>query len=336
MKGFISKEVHPFYVLLLLLAFVMGGAFVATFLYSVLGGPLFGIGMFDLAKALEEPSAYPNTKNALLFYQGVVSFFMFILAPLLLIRSLKYDINHYLNWKEQPVMGLILLSGLLVILVMPLNSLIIDWNANVNFPESMKGFEAWAREKENFAAELTKMLAQFTTVPELLVGILVIAVIPAIGEELVFRGIVQKQLHRWSGSGHVAIWVAAFAFSAIHNQFFGFLPRMILGALFGYLYMWSGRISVPILAHFVNNGFQVFMLYLYQTGRIEIDLESTESMPWYSVLVSAVLCAAVMYYLYQQFEAVQTRRTPLAGAAVADTEDADEYAQRGTDDNFEK
>ncbi|QCR24097.1 CPBP family intramembrane glutamic endopeptidase [Pontibacter sp. SGAir0037] len=327
MKGFISKEVHPFFVLLLLIAFVFGGAFVATFFYSILGDALFGIGIFDLAKALDEPAAYPNTRNALMFYQGIVSFFMFIVAPLLLISSLKYNVDRYLNWKTAPTIGLVLLSGLLIILIMPANSLIIDWNANVNFPESMKGFEEWAREKESFAAELTKLLAKLSSVPELLVGLLVIAVIPAIGEELVFRGVAQRQFHRWTGNGHIAIWIAAFAFSAIHNQFFGFFPRMILGALFGYLYMWSGRISVPIIAHFVNNGFQVLMLYLYQAGQVDMDLESTESMPWYSVLISVVLSAGVIYYLYKQFSAVPPRQEALApvNAKEPDPEDPDVY-----------
>ncbi|MFT2010359.1 lysostaphin resistance A-like protein [Pontibacter sp. 13R65] len=301
MKGFVKKETSPFLVLLLLIAFVIGGAFVATFIYAVLGDMLFGVGMFELERALKNPTEFPQGRSAIMFYQGIVSLCMFVFAPLLLIQSLGYNLGRYLNWKDRPMLGLVLLSGLLIIAIMPANSLIIYWNANMSLPDFMQQFEDWARQKEEYAAELTKLFAKFTTIPELLVGLLVIAVIPAIGEELLFRGVVQRQIQRWSGNGHVGIWVAAIAFSAIHVQFFGFVPRMVLGALFGYLYWWSGRISVPIVAHFVNNGFTVLLLYLYQTGSIEADIESSEPMPVYSVVMSVVLSAGLLYYLYKEF-----------------------------------
>ena len=307
MKGFISKEQHPFVVLLLLIAFILAGVFIASFVYAVFGEWLFGVGIFELERALRNPAEFPEGRNAIMFYQGVVSLFMFVLAPLFLIMALGYNLDDYLNWKKSPTLGLLLLSGLLIVLIMPANSVVINWNADVQFPEYMKGFEEWARQKEAEAAELTKLFAKFVTVMELLVGLLVIAIIPAVGEELLFRGVVQRQLHRWWGNGHLAVWIAAVVFSAIHVQFFGFIPRMVLGALFGYLYWWSGRIIVPIIAHFVNNGFTVFVLYLQQTGRIDMDIESTEPMPVYSVIISVVLSAGILYYLYQQFKELPLR-----------------------------
>ncbi|MDX5482069.1 MAG: CPBP family intramembrane metalloprotease [Hymenobacteraceae bacterium] len=318
MKGFISKDLHPVWVLLLLLAFMAGGYFVASFIYSLLVNWLFGISIFELVEIVEDPAAYPNGANAMLLFQGVVQLLSFVIAPLYLLKVLGYRVGPYLSWKIQPALGLVLLSGLLIIMIMPANSVIINWNATLDFPDFMSGFEEWARQKEDELAELTRLIAQFSTVGELLIGLVVFAAIPAIGEEIVFRGIVQRQLYRWTTNMHVAIWLAAVIFGAIHVQFFGFFPRTILGALFGYLYFCTGRISVPIVAHFVNNGFTVFMLYLQQTRTIDTDVESTEMMPLYSIALSVVISAAVMYYLYQRFSLLPVRQESVAETAESE------------------
>ncbi|MBD1398989.1 CPBP family intramembrane metalloprotease [Pontibacter sp. JH31] len=314
MKGFISEGRHPFFVLLLLLGFMLLGYFVASILFIAVS-PLLGIEVLDITNLLANPTENPKGADALLVFQGFVQFTSFVVAPLLMLRFMNVNIDSYLNWKKIPLPALLLLAGLLIIFIMPANSLIINWNAKLNLPDFMAGFEAWARAKEDELAELTKLIANFGTLPRLLAGLLVIAVIPAIGEELVFRGVMQRQVHRWSGNAHVAVWVAAIIFSTIHVQFFGFVPRMLLGALFGYLYLWSGNIWVPIVAHFFNNGFTVFLLYLQQTGAIDFNVESTEPMPFYTILLSAVLSAAVIYYLYKQFMQTPTRPESIAEAA---------------------
>jgi uncharacterized protein len=314
MNGFISKGQHPFFVLLLLLAFMLGGYFIASFIYLLLVNVLFGISVAELTTILSNPVDHPEGADVMLLFQGLVQFCSFVLAPLLMLRLAGHNINNYLNWKERPVLALVLLAGLLVVLIMPFNSLIINWNAKLDLPGFMDGFEQWARAKEDELAELTKLIANFGTLPRLLVGLLTIAVIPAIGEELVFRGVIQRQIHRWSGNAHVAVWAAALIFAAIHVQFFGFIPRALLGALFGYLYLWSGNLIVPIVAHFVNNGFTVLLLYLQQTKAIEFDVESTEPMPIYTIIMSLVFSIAVLYYLYQRFRQVPARTEVVAGA----------------------
>ena len=318
MKGFISKDLHPFWVLLLLLVFMAGGYFVATFLVGALAKWIFGISIFQLMTVVSDPASHPQGPGVMLLLQGVLQFISFIVGPLILLRSLGYNLDHYLNWKVPPALWLVLLSGLLIVIIMPANSAIINWNATLHFPDFMQGFESWARRQEDQLAEIMKLITRFDTVGDLLVGLVVFALIPAIGEELVFRGIAQRQFYRWLGNPHVAIWIAAFIFAAIHVQFFGFVPRLLLGALFGYLYFWSGRLVVPIVAHFVNNGFTVLMLYLYQTKAVDADIESTEAMPWYMVLLSLVLSAAVIYYLYQRYRALPVR--PESAAAAVEEE----------------
>ena len=314
MKGFISKDLHPVWVILLLLAFMIGGYFVAMLIVTLLADWVFGVGVFELASVATDPASHPQGPNVMLLLQAVLQFVSFVIGPLMLLKALGYNIGSYLSWKVPPAFLLVLLSGLLIIIIMPANSAVINWNANLDFPGFMDGFERWAREQEDSLAEIMKLITRFDTVGDLLIGLVVFALIPAVGEELVFRGIAQRQFFRWLENQHVAIWVTAIIFGAIHVQFFGFFPRVFLGALFGYLYFWSGRIIVPMVAHFVNNGFTVFMLYLHQTRTIETDIESTEAMPFYAIALSVLLSAAVIYFLYQQFSALPVRPESVAEA----------------------
>ncbi|HPH46026.1 MAG TPA: CPBP family intramembrane metalloprotease, partial [Chryseolinea sp.] len=143
---------------------------------------------------------------------------------------------------------------------------------------------------------------------QIVVAFIVIAILPAIGEELVFRGIIQKELFRGTKNSHLSIWIAAAIFSAIHLQFYGFVPRMLLGVLFGYLYHWSGNLTLSMLAHFVNNGFTVVALYLHQQKIIDIDIENTESVPWQGVLFSAIFTAVLLYTFRKYYQ--QKNLTP--------------------------
>ena len=139
-----------------------------------------------------------------------------------------------------------------------------------------------------------------------MLGLVVIAIIPAIGEELVFRGIVQNELLRWTKNAHISIWLAAIVFSTVHLQFYGFLPRVVLGAMFGYLYHWSGNLWLAMFAHFVNNAVQVVALFFYQRGNLQYDVEGTESVPANFIVIGTLLTAGLLYYFYKYFENKKT------------------------------
>jgi hypothetical protein len=126
--------------------------------------------------------------------------------------------------------------------------------------------------------------------------------LPAIGEELLFRGVLQKLIQKMTGSSHWAIWITATLFSALHLQFFGFLPRLLLGALFGYLLEWTGTLWLPILAHFINNASGVIVFFITGEG-LESDKPDT---PIFnnSVFLGALVCGVVVWlllrYLYSK------------------------------------
>jgi membrane protease YdiL (CAAX protease family) len=196
-------------------------------------------------------------------------------------------------------------AALLILLSVPAQSALVAWNANVHFPAFLHDFEQWARAKEDQAAGLTKFLTEFTTSARLLVGLLVIAVTPAVAEELVFRGVFQPNLQRWFNSRHVGIWLTAAIFSAIHLQFFGFVPRFLLGLILGYLYEWSGNILVPMAAHFTQNAFQLLLIYLAQGRHLpsSFDPDANQALPWPTVLLSAALSLGLLYTLHQRMAA---------------------------------
>ena len=116
-------------------------------------------------------------------------------------------------------------------------------------------------------------MLQVDTIWGLLANLVVIALIPAIGEELTFRGVLQQFLTKRCKNAHVAVWLSAFIFSFIHFQFYGFLPRMFLGLLLGYMFYYSGSLWTSILMHFVNNGVAVVVAFLDYKGLIDVDYE---------------------------------------------------------------
>ena len=147
---------------------------------------------------------------------------------------------------------------------------------------------------------MTEFLTTFDSFIKIIVGLIVIAVVAGIGEELIFRGLIQRKFYKGLNNPHLAICGAAIIFSAIHMQFYGFLPRMMLGALFGYLYLWTGNLWVPIAAHIFNNGFAVVMFYLSHIGVIGVDIEELETFPIPAVIASLFLSAALLWYFRKE------------------------------------
>ncbi len=235
-----------------------------------------------IMEVISNPQNSPNSRFTFLAVQGIISLGTFVIVPFLFLR---YHENTYLEYQPQwknATLRILLPIFILVLIVMPANSWIMEMNQNFPFPD---GFKQWALTKENSLKELTKFLTDLNGFGEISVGFLVIAIIPAIGEELIFRGIVQRKLQIIFSNPHIGIVLAGILFSAIHIQFYGFFPRMALGVLFGYLYFYSGNIFLPIFAHFVNNGFTLLMVLLSNKGLIDFDIENEEPFPiWLAIL----------------------------------------------------
>jgi len=284
-------------VLFIFLTAMLGFVVIGPLIGFLLSIPFIEGGLLAFQSKLADPTAYPELRVPLYIMQGSATFFGLILIPALYLKGMEKK-DPLLLFRDKPVyLQSLVITILVVIVFMVPNSFFVEWNASLSMPDFLKGFETWAREKEDVAAELTTYLTQFDTLGHFVLGFFVIAVLPGIGEELVFRGMLQPGLHRATGNIHAAIWISAILFSAIHLQFFGFVPRMLLGVMFGYLYYWSGNILVPMLAHFVNNGFSLLMVYLYQLGIVSFDLESGEQASPFMVALFTIITFGLLLYL---------------------------------------
>lgn len=281
---------------LLLIGFIMLGLVLGNLAGLVISLPLFGADYQSLAKAFMDPASSPHSRQALLIVQACSSLFGFILAPLVFWKLIeKKSVSDIFHNRSLEIV-LIVLVGVVVISFMLANSLVIEWNMNLDLGQFSVAFEEWASAKEEQLKELTEYLTRFDSIGALIIGLLVIAVLPAIGEELVFRGIGQRMFQGLTRSPHAGIWIAAFLFSFIHLQFYGFFPRFLLGVLFGYLYYWSGNLWYPIFAHFVNNGFTLIMLYLYQQKATDMNVEATDVVPLTTSLLALLATIVLLFY----------------------------------------
>jgi membrane protease YdiL (CAAX protease family) len=289
-------------IILILITIFLGFVVIGPLIGFVLAMPFYDGTIFDLPLKLSNPTAHPEIRLPLLIMQGSATFFGLIVFPYLYLLGIeKVDAMSWLKNKHSSWL-LILVTALTVISFMAPNSLIIEWNSNFVFPDFLKEFGEWARENETKAEEITRFCATFSSPGDFIMGMVIIALFPAIGEELAFRGMLQPELTRLTGNKHAGIWISAIIFSAFHMQFFGFVPRMLLGALFGYLYVWSGNFIFPMIAHFVNNGFLVLMLYLNQVGAITVDIDSPEAAPWPLIVSSTFVFAALLLYFKKYYD----------------------------------
>lgn len=295
-----EKDNNPLSTALLGFGFSMLGFFIIGSLVGVLFAiPFVEGGVNGLLEFAADPTSDPSYQLPLLVMQGVASFTGLVVIPLIFLKAREKSLSGRLSSNHSEwIVYLLTFAG--VIMFMGVNSIVIDWNSSVSFPEFMKGFEEWARQNEDTLAEATTFITHFDSFWMFLLGFIVIAVIPAIGEELVFRGLLQRKLIEATVNPHLAIWISAILFSAIHIQFFGFFPRMFLGALFGYLYFWTGDLKIAMFAHFVNNAFTLVMVYLNQLGWVDFDLENTESPALYSVILFAIITAITLYIIHKK------------------------------------
>lgn len=226
----------------------------------------------------------------MLAIQGLI---LFVASPLITARLLSTKPFKYLSLTTLPTLKQIVWVTVAMLVMTPALNLIVSWNEAMHLPEFMSGIEEWMRANEDSAMEATKKLLSINTIGSLITTVLLVGALTGIGEELTFRGIIQSLVTEKSNNHHIAIWVTAIIFSAIHLQFFGFFPRMLLGAFFGYLLVWSGSIWLPIYAHFLNNSMAVIAAYM-----LNINLTSDEYEKVGTVDNGTIWMAAVSIILF--------------------------------------
>lgn len=282
----IEQERHSWIKLSVLLAFML--------IYGLLN--VVGSGN-DINLNLDNP----NMLLMLKILQAVSVVIIFILPSVLIATLWTKPRIHYLGVTTKPKFTALAIAGLGILLAMPLINWLSEMNQHMQLPASMSGIEAWMKKSEETAGELTEAFTKGTSVGTLLLNLFVIAFMAALSEELFFRGIFQKVAIECFKNKHLGIWFGAIIFSAFHMQFYGFVPRMLMGAYLGYLFLWTGSLWPGILAHFLNNGTAVFLVWLVNRGVISEDVDKMGMQPGdlIYVAISTVIVIGSMVLLYR-------------------------------------
>ena len=229
--------------------------------------------------------------------QGLSSIFMFVVPPIVYyyVTRMKHQMYDLGFRKPANPWWLLLIGVVLMFISLPVTNQLTRWNEAMSFGGVFEKLEEYLKMLEETAAATTEKMLNVDTIGGLLLNLLVIALIPAVGEELSFRGVLQQGLMRRVKSPHVAILLSAAIFSFIHFQFYGFLPRMFLGILLGYMFYITRSLWTSIAMHFVNNGTAVVLYYLNNKGIIDIDPEHFGEMQYsWLITISFVVTAALI------------------------------------------
>lgn len=203
--------------------------------------------------------------------------------------------------RDRGILRKILFVFLIYVISYAFVSFLSQWNKGFRLPESMSGLEQAFRTMEDAAGQTTRLLLSGKTIGTLLLNLSVVAGLAAISEEMFFRGALQQYLREWTRDDHMAVWVTAAVFSLVHFQFYGFLPRLFLGAILGYLYVYTANLWVPIAFHFVNNA---LIVILYFVGGGSRWVEQMEEMPadgrYLVAALASALCTVLLFRAYRR------------------------------------
>lgn len=279
--------------------------FVAAILQIAIGGAADGISLsnMDLMSMFDV-----DFLKVLQMIQAVGLF----IVPYLLYRWVESNPQYQVGIDAKSQVHLVIF-GITMFCAFPVINALASWNASIHLPEAFSGIEQWMRSTEAEAEALIKAFMVMDSPFDLAFNLLLIAILPAISEELFFRGFMQSVFHKLMRNVHLAVWITAILFSAFHMQFLGFVPRMILGAVLGYAAVYSGSLLVPMLGHFINNGLAVTMTYFYGPEMLEADAEifGARSQDWWLALLSGVIVIGGVW-LMRQLCQKQQENTSLA------------------------
>lgn len=229
--------------------------------------------------------------------QVVLAIFSFIIPAFFCAYFFDKNTTQFLSLSPHACGSFYFLSAAIIIFAIPSINFMAEWNSKLTLPECFAGIEQWMQQQETKNTALTERFLSTSSWIGLLANLFVMAILPAFSEELFFRGLLQKTFTQRFGI-HVGIWLSAILFSAVHLQFYGFFPRMFLGAMFGYFVYWSGSIFPAIAAHFINNAIVVLIAFFSENNTETLSQFGTNKQ-WFFALTSFVICSFLLWIFYR-------------------------------------
>jgi membrane protease YdiL (CAAX protease family) len=258
------------------------------------GSLIFSTEISSMIK-IPEPGAVEKQITILRYVQASQQVGLFLIPSLFLAMLLRKGRVSFLMMNHPPEILTFFLIVILVIIIIPVISFTGVINSEMDLPNWLSGIEGLMREKEDRASDIMGFLIESHRIPGMTLNLLILAVIPAFAEELLFRGVFQQLFINYFRSYQAGIWVTAILFSTVHFQFYGFLPRLILGLLFGYLFFWTGNLWSAIIPHFLNNAIPVVMTFLSDQNQGMVRRSGEERVfPFIPIILSAL----ILWYLW--------------------------------------
>lgn len=272
--------------------FLMVFGFVFGTALSAVGSIFFGDTMSELGK--------------LRFAQISGQISGFLIPPLFYAALVKEKPLDSLGFKKMPVWALLGIVAMFTVL--PFNSLLTEWNEGFTLPESMAAVEEMLRTTEELAERVMTQLVSVDTIDGLIINILMIGALAAVSEELLFRSVIQPFFIKVCKNAFIGIAITSVLFSAMHFEFYGFIPRIVLGFMLGYMYHLTGSIWTSMLMHFVNNATIVVLYYLSFNGIVEMDVEKFGSSENVVVIIGSLVMTVAIFVVCQRLMKCLTKK----------------------------
>jgi hypothetical protein len=271
------------------------------YLFILAGSLVTGISLDEMLGALDSPGTGREDIFVLRYLQVSQQVGLFLMPAVISILLVRKNQEDYAGIAKAPGVVSIFAVILLSVSIIPVTTYAGILNSAMELPDSMPAIENWIRTKENEAMRLTGLLISSSGSAALVINMLIMAVVPAFCEEFLFRGLIQQLFCRLLRSPHAGIFIAAIIFSTIHFQFYGFIPRLILGLIYGYLFFWTGSLWLVIAAHFINNSIPVVIAYFTvfhgasdTTGK---SIAIGETFPLFQV----ILIIIILFYFFSEY-----------------------------------
>lgn len=276
--------------LFILIGMMGAGAMVGSLLSAMVWKGMTGQTIEQMQLSMNDP-AYANAVRVV---QTLLSACMFLLPPIITARMIQRNPFDYLLWRGKISLKTLLSTVLVMVTTLVVASQLSVIMESIPLSDNMR---LYFREMEDKYMQQIEVMSQMKGIPDLLLSLVVMAAFPAIVEEAFFRGGFQNMMYRSTKNIWVSVVITSLLFSAIHFSFYGFLSRVALSLVLGFLYAYSSNLWIPILAHFVNNAIAVGQVYyLRSTGQSVVDnIDDKFPLP---VVLSAIV---FFYFAFQHF-----------------------------------
>ncbi|MHC1706958.1 MAG: lysostaphin resistance A-like protein [Bacteroidales bacterium] len=293
------SEMSPFSKLLFLIIIIFTTFLATVFIGFLAGIPFFGSSFFTRLDGADfnDPANLPLLK----YFQIISQFGFFIFPPLIFAFLIHGKVAPYLLLNKKIDLWNVILVGSLLFCSMPFTGWLIDLNERMQLPGFLQNVEEWMKQSEAEAEIVTRSFLTTQSYSGFSVNLLMMVILPSLGEELIFRGVLIRLFREMTKNIHWAVIISSVLFSAMHLQFYGFIPRMVLGLLLGYVFVWSANLWMPIIMHLINNGFAVIAAFLSARGVIETNYEQIGNQPAYwEIGLSILFSLALLYVIFMR------------------------------------